>query len=49
MIRLALEAANWNRTRAADLLGISRDAIRYKIKKYKLARPPLLPGEVQTA
>ncbi len=45
MIRHALEVVNWNQTRAADLLRISRDAIRYKIKKYRLARYPLTPGE----
>lgn len=38
MIEQALEQTGWNQTRAADLLGISRDAIRYKIKKYHIER-----------
>jgi DNA-binding NtrC family response regulator len=38
LIKQALEKTNWNKTQAAHLLGISRDAIRYKIKKYKLQR-----------
>jgi DNA-binding NtrC family response regulator len=36
LIKQALDRVNWNQTRAAELLGISRDAIRYKIKKYSL-------------
>jgi len=35
----ALRAAEWNRTRAAQLLGISRDTLRYRIEKHGL-RPP---------
>jgi DNA-binding NtrC family response regulator len=39
--RLAIEHAlaqvNWNKTRAADLLGISRQTLRAKIKQYRLA------------
>jgi len=38
MIRQALEQTGWNQTRAAEVLGISRDAIRYKIKKHKIER-----------
>jgi transcriptional regulator with PAS, ATPase and Fis domain len=38
MIRQALEQTSWNQTRAAEVLGISRDAIRYKIKKHKIER-----------
>jgi DNA-binding NtrC family response regulator len=38
LINQSLERTNWNKTQAAQLLGISRDAIRYKIKKYKLHR-----------
>ncbi len=34
MIRRALQEAGANQTRAAVLLGISRDAMRYKMKKY---------------
>jgi two-component system, NtrC family, response regulator AtoC len=36
MVRQALERASGNQTRAARLLGISRDALRYKIKKFHL-------------
>ena len=40
----ALRAANGNKTRAARLLGITRDTLRYKVKKYHLvaasAPPP---------
>ena len=35
----ALRAVEWNRTRAAQLLGISRDTLRYRIEKHGL-RPP---------
>lgn len=38
LIRQALERTGWNQTRAAELLGISRDAIRYKIKKHGIRR-----------
>ena len=34
----ALERAGWNQTRAATLLGLNRDQIRYRIKKFALAR-----------
>jgi DNA-binding protein Fis len=36
----ALEKASWNQTLAARLLKISRDTLRYKIKKFNL-KPPL--------
>jgi len=36
MVRQALEKAGGNQTRAARLLSISRDALRYKIKKFNL-------------
>ncbi|SKA83659.1 DNA-binding transcriptional response regulator, NtrC family, contains REC, AAA-type ATPase, and a Fis-type DNA-binding domains [Paucidesulfovibrio gracilis DSM 16080] len=35
----ALEHTRWNKTAAADLLGISRRAIHYKINKYGLREP----------
>jgi transcriptional regulator with PAS, ATPase and Fis domain len=35
----ALERSNWNQTRAATLLGVNRDQIRYRIEKFKLERP----------
>jgi transcriptional regulator with PAS, ATPase and Fis domain len=34
----ALERSGWNQTRAAALLGINRDQIRYRIEKFKLER-----------
>ena len=36
LIRLALEQSRGNKSTAAKLLGISRDTMRYKVKKYKL-------------
>ncbi len=36
----ALERAGWNQTRAAALLGLNRDQIRYRIEKFKLERTP---------
>ncbi len=35
MVRQALDRVHGNQTRAARLLGISRDALRYKMKKYQ--------------
>ncbi len=32
----ALQAAEWNRGRAAQLLGISKETLRYRIEKYRL-------------
>jgi two-component system, NtrC family, response regulator AtoC len=34
----ALERCAWNQTRAAALLGLNRDQIRYRIEKFKLER-----------
>jgi len=39
MMLQALESSFWNQTRAAALLGISRDAFRYRMKKFDL-KPP---------
>jgi transcriptional regulator with PAS, ATPase and Fis domain len=36
----ALERSGWNQTRAATLLGLNRDQIRYRIEKFKLERQP---------
>ncbi|MDR0842012.1 MAG: sigma-54 dependent transcriptional regulator [Acidobacteriota bacterium] len=36
LLRQALVAAHGNKTTAARLLGITRDTLRYKVKKYKL-------------
>jgi len=35
----ALERSGWNQTRAAGLLGLNRDQIRYRIEKFKLEKP----------
>ncbi|MCG3177698.1 MAG: Nitrogen fixation protein VnfA [Phycisphaerae bacterium] len=40
MIVQALEKAGWNQSRAARDLGISRDNLRYRVKKYEIRRPP---------
>jgi two-component system response regulator AtoC len=37
----ALERSGWNQTRAAPLLGLNRDQIRYRIEKFKLERPTM--------
>ena len=36
----ALERSGWNQTRAAALLGLNRDQIRYRIEKFKLEKSP---------
>jgi len=35
----ALERAGWNQTRAASLLGLNRDQIRYRVEKFGLEKP----------
>ena len=35
----ALERTGWNQTRAAALLGLNRDQIRYRIEKFHLEKP----------
>ncbi len=39
MIVKALEEHGWNQTRAAEALGISRDNLRYRLRKYQIKRP----------
>ena len=39
LIAEALHAAGWNRTRAAHLLGITKETLRYRMERYQL-RPP---------
>lgn len=39
LVMRALESAGGNQTQAARILRISRDRLRYKVKKYKLDRP----------
>ena len=36
MLRSALEKCSGNQTRAAKMLGVSRDTLRYRIKKFNL-------------
>jgi len=38
-VQQALERSGWNQTKAAHLLGLNRDQIRYRIEKFKLERP----------
>lgn len=38
LLRQALDKANWNQVRAARALGTTRDRLRYRIRKYGLAR-----------
>ena len=35
MVQRAMAAAGGNQTRAAELLGITRDQLRYRLKKYR--------------
>ena len=37
----ALERSWWNQTRAATMLGLNRDQIRYRIEKFKLEKPAI--------
>jgi Nif-specific regulatory protein len=39
MIVKALRESNWNQTKAAKALGITRDNIRYRIRKYEIEIP----------
>jgi transcriptional regulator with PAS, ATPase and Fis domain len=39
MIVKALEEHDWNQTHAAEALGISRDNLRYRLRKYEIQRP----------
>lgn len=39
LIVKALDASGWNRSQAAQLLGISRDTLRYRMEKYQLQPP----------
>jgi DNA-binding NtrC family response regulator len=38
MVVRALKENGWNQTRAAKTLGISRDNLRYRMKKYEIGR-----------
>jgi len=35
----ALERSGWNQTKAAGMLGLNRDQIRYRVEKFKLKKP----------
>jgi DNA-binding NtrC family response regulator len=39
LIVKALEASDWNRAQAGQLLGISKDTLRYRMEKYRLQAP----------
>jgi len=39
LVLQALDRSAWNQTRAAALLGLNRDQIRYRIEKFKLEKP----------
>jgi len=39
IIERVLSQTGWNRTKAAQLLGLSRETLRYRIEKHEL-RPP---------
>ncbi len=41
LVLQALEATSWNVTRAAKLLGLTRDALRYRMEKYSFHSPSL--------
>jgi DNA-binding protein Fis len=38
MVQRAMAATGDNQTRAAELLGITRDQLRYRLKKYRRER-----------
>jgi len=44
-VRQAIERSGGNQTRAAELLGISRDQLRYRLKKLEDARLPVVDAE----
>jgi transcriptional regulator of acetoin/glycerol metabolism len=39
LIIKALEDNGWNQSKAAQALNISRDNLRYRLKKYKISKP----------
>jgi two-component system response regulator AtoC len=45
MVLDALQKAGWNQTRAAEFLSITRDTLRYKMKKFNLRSTEAGAGE----
>jgi transcriptional regulator of acetoin/glycerol metabolism len=41
LIERALEETNWDKKKAARRLGIGRTTLYSKLKKYRIAKPPL--------
>jgi DNA-binding NtrC family response regulator len=39
LVEQALARSGWNQTKAAGLLGLNRDQIRYRVEKFKLDKP----------
>jgi transcriptional regulator with PAS, ATPase and Fis domain len=39
LVAQALERSGWNQTKAAGMLGLNRDQIRYRVEKFKLEKP----------
>jgi DNA-binding NtrC family response regulator len=39
IVATTLEKTDWNISKSAKLLGISRDMLRYRIEKYRFVRP----------
>lgn len=46
IIERVLSQTGWNRTRAAQLLGLSRETLRYRIEKHNLKSPQSAPADV---
>lgn len=46
LLRQALHRAGWNQTKAAQALGTTRDRLRYRMRKYQLAKDQLASSEV---
>jgi len=42
IIENVLGRTGWNRTKAAQLLGLSRETLRYRIEKYNLKTPAVI-------
>jgi DNA-binding NtrC family response regulator len=49
LVRQAVERCDGHQTRAAELLGISRDQLRYRLKKIDSAAPPTEQAAPQAA